>query len=93
MIIVELVDEGTRERRYSDQNMKLLQVETQVLYDDAVDVIPCKYTYEETDIPIEVPEEPEAPSLDQTFGGMIPPQMIPPVMNNDNNDQEKSNNT
>lgn len=57
MIIVELVDDDTRERRYSDQKMKLHQIETQVLYDDAVDVIPCKYTYEETDIPID--EEPE----------------------------------
>ena len=57
MIIVELVDNDTRERRYSDQKMKLRQIETQVLYDDAVDVIPCKYTYEETDIPID--EEPE----------------------------------
>jgi hypothetical protein len=57
MIIVELVDNDTRERRYSDQKMKIRQIETQVLYDDAVDVIPCKYTYEETDIPID--EEPE----------------------------------
>lgn len=53
MIIVELVDEGTRERRYSDKNVKLRQIETGNIYEDAVDVIPCRYTYEETDIPIE----------------------------------------
>lgn len=53
MIIVELVDEGTRERRYSDTNVKLRQIETGNIYEDAVDVIPCRYTYEETDIPIE----------------------------------------
>ena len=53
MIIVELVDEGTRERRYSDKNVKLRQIETGNVYEDAVDVIPCRYTYEETDIPIE----------------------------------------
>ena len=53
MIIVELVDNDTRERRYSDKNVKLLQVETGILYEDAVDVIPCKYTYEESDVPIE----------------------------------------
>ena len=53
MIIVELVDDGTRERRYSDKGVKLLQKETGYLYDDAVDVIPCRYTYEETDEPIE----------------------------------------
>lgn len=59
MIIVELVDEGTRERRYSDKNVKLRQIETGNIYEDAVDVIPCKYTYEETDIPIEPIEIPE----------------------------------
>lgn len=59
MIIVELVDEGTRERRYSDKNVKLRQIETGNIYEDAVDVIPCKYTYEETDIPIEHIEIPE----------------------------------
>lgn len=53
MIIVELVDEGTRERRYSDKNVKLRQIETGNIYEDAVDIIPCRYTYEETDIPIE----------------------------------------
>ena len=80
MIIVELVDNDTRERRYSDQKMKLRQIETQVLYDDAVDVIPCKYTYEETDIPIdEEPEPPEEPVMNSPFG--IPPMMIPPQTN------------
>lgn len=56
MIIIELVDEGTRERRYSDKNVKLRQIETDNIYEDAVDVIPCRYTYEETDIPIEAIE-------------------------------------
>lgn len=80
MIIVELVDDDTRERRYSDQKMKLRQIETQVLYDDAVDVIPCKYTYEETDIPIdEEPEPPEEPVMNPPFG--IPPMMIQPQTN------------
>ena len=53
MIIVEEIDKSTRERRYSDKNVMLLQKETGKIYVDAVDVIPCKYTYEETDIPIE----------------------------------------
>lgn len=60
MIIVELVDDDTRERRYSDQNVMIRQIETGALYEDAVDVIPCKYTYEETDIPIPEPPEPES---------------------------------
>jgi hypothetical protein len=60
MIIVELVDNDTRERRYSDKNVKLLQVETGILYEDAIDVIPCKYTYEESDEPIEVVDDSES---------------------------------
>ena len=86
MIIVELVDDDTRERRYSDKKMKLRQIETQVLYDDAVDVIPCRYTYEETDIPIdEEPELPEEPNMISGIPGMmIPPPIIP---NNDNNEE------
>jgi len=57
MIIFELVDNETRERRYSDQNVMICQIETGALYEDAVDVTPCKYTYEETDISIS--EEPD----------------------------------
>lgn len=51
MIIVETLDD--RERRYSDLGVYIRQIETGALYEDAIDVIPCKYTYEETDIPIE----------------------------------------
>ena len=67
MIIVEQV--GLRERRYSDLGVKLLQVETGLKYEDAVDVVPCKYTYEETDEPID--SEPLDPqdALDIIFGG------------------------
>lgn len=36
---------------------KIRQIETGVVYDDAVDVIPCRYTYEATDEPIEQTEE------------------------------------
>ena len=60
MIIVELVEDNTRERRYSDKNVMLRQVETGILYEDAVDVIPCKYTYEESDVPIPESSEPES---------------------------------
>ena len=82
MIIVELVDNETRERRYSDQDVMIKQVETGALYEDAVDVIPCKYTYEETDIPIEHPEPQEEPQQPQ-FGihSVIPP-MIPNIPDN-----------
>lgn len=54
-----IVEETLNERlvkHYSDQGMKLKQVETGSLYDEAVDLIPCQYTYEETEIPIEQDE-------------------------------------
>lgn len=40
-------------RHYSDKNLRIRQVETGVVYDEAVDILPCKYTYEETNEPIE----------------------------------------
>ena len=50
MIIEEMV--GDRIRHYSDKNMKIRQIETGIVYDDAVDIYPCPYTYEETNEPI-----------------------------------------
>lgn len=57
MIITEYIESENRERKYSDAGMKLHQIETGILYDDAVDVIPCPYTYEESDEPIESVDE------------------------------------
>ena len=48
MIKTEILKDGTLIRHYSDKRMKLKQVETGFVYDEAIDVIPCKYTYEET---------------------------------------------
>ena len=70
MIIVEYIETENREHRYSDLNMKIRQIETGNLYEDAVDVIPCPYTYEETDIPIEGNELSAQDALDIIFGGM-----------------------
>jgi hypothetical protein len=53
MIQFELVDNDNRIRQWSSKNVKIKQVETGIVYDDAVDIIPCKYTYEETTEPIE----------------------------------------
>lgn len=39
-------------RHYSDAGMYIRQKETGVEYAEAIDTIPCKYTYEETDITI-----------------------------------------
>lgn len=69
MIIVEYIESEKRERRYSDKNVKLRQVETGILYNDAADIVPCPFTYEETDEPIdEAPLDPQQ-ALDAIFGG------------------------
>ena len=51
MIATEYTDDG-RIRHYSDEGYYIRQVETGNMYEDAVDYIPCRYTYEETDVPI-----------------------------------------
>lgn len=39
---------------------RIRQIETGSIYDEAIDVIPCMYTYEETDEPLPQPNpEPE----------------------------------
>ena len=48
MIIEEILSEHLV-RHYSDKGVKLKQVETGVTYDEAIDLIPCEFTYEETD--------------------------------------------
>ena len=55
MIKQEKVKIGSREllHTYSDNNKYILQVETNVKYGEAYDVIPCKYTYKETKETIE----------------------------------------
>lgn len=55
MLLTKIIDHGTVQviRHYSDSNLRLRQLETNELFDDAVDVMPCQFTYEETDIPIE----------------------------------------
>lgn len=57
MLIEEIIEEGKYVKHYSDEGFQILQKETGFLYDEAVDVVPCRYTYEETDIPIDQPED------------------------------------
>lgn len=54
MILTEYLNDGTLIKHYSDKGVMLLQVETGAMYTDPVDVVPCRYTYVETD---EVAEE------------------------------------
>lgn len=44
-------------KHYSDKGVYIRQVETGTEYSEAVDVVPCRYTYEETENPIEEPIE------------------------------------
>ena len=47
-----------RIRHYSDEGKYIKQIETCVVYEDAVDAMPCPFTYEETDeyIPVKTEE-------------------------------------
>lgn len=44
-------------RTYSDAGMYILQVDTGIQYEDAIDVENTPHTYEETNIPIPNPDE------------------------------------
>jgi hypothetical protein len=57
MIKTEYLNDGTLIRHYSDKGFMLLQNETGIKYADPVDVVPCRYTYTETDEPIEPDNE------------------------------------
>ena len=54
MIQVEYLNDGTLIKHYSDSGMMILQKETGITYPEAVDVVPCIYTYIETDEPIDL---------------------------------------
>ena len=61
---------GNCTHNYSDSHMKIRQIETNILYDDAMDITPCPYTYEETDIPVEADPTNDAEGLlDIIIGG------------------------
>jgi hypothetical protein len=50
-IKTEQITNGVREliKHFSDSNKYILQVETGIEYEEAIDVMPCRYTYEETE--------------------------------------------
>lgn len=57
MIQTEYLNDGTLIKHYSDAGFMLLQVETGIKYADPVDIVPCRYTYTETDELIDGDEE------------------------------------
>lgn len=48
MIKTEYLHDGTLIKHYSDKGFLLLQNETGIKYSEAIDLIPCQYTYTET---------------------------------------------
>lgn len=63
MIKTELLNGGKFIRHYSDAGRLLRQVETGIEYSEAIDLVPCRYTYEETETPAEGEEATEADYL------------------------------
>ena len=53
MIQTEYLNDGTLIKHYSDAGMMLLQNETGAKYAEPIDLVPCVYTYTETDEPID----------------------------------------
>ena len=53
---------------YSDIGMKILQNETGIIYEDAMDTLNSGYTYTETDIPIEEVELTDTEALNIIMG-------------------------
>ena len=49
MILTNLLNNGTLIEHYSDGGFLLLQEETGIKYSRPIDVVPCQYTYIETD--------------------------------------------
>lgn len=49
MILTEYLNEGALIKHYSDKGFLLLQNETGLKYADPLDIVPCPYTYTETD--------------------------------------------
>ena len=49
MIKTEMMKYNTLIRHFSDEGKMIRQVETGTIYSEAVDVVPCEFTYEETD--------------------------------------------
>lgn len=67
MIIQEPIPDTDLVKSYSNAGLMMLQVETGEMYSEAVDVLPLRYTYQETDIPIEPDEPASAEDYDEAL--------------------------
>ena len=53
MIKTEMMKYNTLIRHFSDEGKMIRQVETGIIYSEAVDVVPCEFTYKEIDQVVE----------------------------------------
>ena len=54
MIVQETIEGNDNlVKTYSDNGMMIRKIGTDELYSEAIDVFPCRYTYVETDKPLE----------------------------------------
>ena len=67
--MIQTEDLGMVIRTYSSEGKKIRQVESDTLWNDAVDIKPVRYTYEETDEPIDDEELDPQEALDILMGG------------------------
>ena len=61
MIVTEYLNNGTLVKHYSDAGLVVRQVETGAKFGEAIDVVPCPYTYEEAE-----PDEEENQEITDT---------------------------
>lgn len=62
-MMIQTEQVGDRIHTYSDAGFKILQNETGVVYEDAMDILTSGYTYTETDIPVEAEELTDSEAL------------------------------
>ena len=67
MIITEQINEQV-ERRYSDLGVKIKKIEDGTLWNDAIDTIPCRFTYVETSYSVDDEDATEQDLLDALNG-------------------------
>lgn len=70
-MIIEEIIEDNRIHHYSDLGYMIKQVETGLLYEDAIDINPCPYTYEETNEIISSGEIEPDEALNIITGGLF----------------------
>lgn len=71
MIKTEYLNDGTLIKHYSDEGYLLLQNETSAKYAEPIDIVPCPYTYTETDELSEEDNDGEEEILGDEFLNMI----------------------